>query len=209
MDNYTVESLSELLKNMGYNVSPRTIKYYAYEKNMLSNLKPGKKSFTKTELDDIIKIQKLKNCTSLKLDEIKEIIKDKNIQEVNDYIAGRYYKSCFDEKSAISNTMFSVANDNSMSFNSSLSCKDSNENFIKRSFSGDNQAFHGGYIGDKIVNPLDQYNINNKMPVINSCENKESVSKRTIKVTDDITLTITENIDTKKLKEIINFIKNL
>lgn len=207
METYTVEGLSKLLKDLGYDVSTRTIKYYAYEKNMFPNLKAGKKSFTKAELDDIIKIQKLKNCTSLKLDEIKDLIKEKSIVEIDDYITSRYYKAYFNKKNfgqkpSLNMTIF---NDKSISFSNNLNI----ENNIRNSFLENNQVQYNSFNCVDTLNVNLENKTNNTMSSIKTNDIDKSNNKRTIKVTEDITLMVNENINTEKLKEIVNFIKNL
>lgn len=192
METYTVEELSKQLKDMGYDVSSRTIKYYAYEKNMLQNLKAGKKSFTKDELDDIVKIQKLKNCTSMKLDQIREFIKNKDVCDIDNYIANQYCNTIFKSSSSVdSNHYYTGTLNNSMNM-TSLS---NNYNW------SDTKANSRG---------IQAYCKSTEKEVsVKNNANDSNKTKRSIQVTDDILITVTKNVDNEKLKQIVKFIKSL
>ena len=209
MNRYTASKLSNTLQNLGYSVSVRKIQYYAYEKNMFPHLKAGKEAFSDRELEDVIKIQKLQKCTSLKLDEIKEIIKDKSIDDIDKYITGTYYSTFIPNLDSIDSCKRNL-NSQSNYLNA----------FQANSFSSSNNGVClSDYNNKSNLNSLDKYGLTNNVSKysLEACANNTSIKEekiqntenRVISVNKDITLTVSSNIDNEKLKKIINFINQL
>lgn len=65
MKKYTAKSLSKALREIGYDISARTINYYAYDKNMFSNLQQGKE--VKENKDIVEYVLELINTKSMLL----------------------------------------------------------------------------------------------------------------------------------------------
>lgn len=212
MGTYTVEELSKQLKDMGYNVSPRTIKYYAYEKNMLQNLKAGKKSFTESELYDIIKIQKLKNCTPMKLDEIREFIKDNDVLDVDNYIVKQYSTTISKSSSDSMSSANSYVNSFNNAINMAMMSSDCNWNNMTSNYAMPLENSYGSNSIEYLNYDLGMMsccNFSNKELSIENEDDCHKKEKRSIQVTDDILLTVTKDVDNEKLKKIVNFIKDL
>lgn len=211
METYTVEELSKQLKDMGYDVSSRTIKYYAYEKNMLQNLKAGKKSFTKDELDDIIKIQKLKNCTSMKLDEIREFIKNKDVFDIDNYIANQYCTTILKSSSSM-NSKKSYADSLNNGINMAMLSSDCSWNNMTTNYAMPLGNSYRGCSIEKLnydLGAISCYSSSNEKLSIKNESDYHKKEKRSIQVTDDILLTVTKDVNNEKLKKIVNFIKDL
>lgn len=77
---YSAREVINKLNNKGYDIELRKLNYYVSEKKMIE-LNKGKNAYTNENIDDIEKILILKK-TNLKLDEIKDIIKDNSLEEI-------------------------------------------------------------------------------------------------------------------------------
>lgn len=88
MNRYTAKEAALKIKERGYDISDRTINYYAFEKKMFS-VEPGKNCFTELEIDKIESILLLKQNAGMSLDEIKSKINEPNfnLQDIVEYCA--------------------------------------------------------------------------------------------------------------------------
>lgn len=81
---YTAKEVAQNLQSEGYtDVTARTVNYYAFEKKMFDVSLTGKNCFTEKEIEKIKAIKKLQKTTNFTLEQIKEII---NKYDYNDIV---------------------------------------------------------------------------------------------------------------------------
>lgn len=73
-EGHSAEEVAGILRSAGYEVTRRTVNYYAFEKKMFQPKGTGKKIFTREDIDRMQAILYLRERSSLTLDEIKKII---------------------------------------------------------------------------------------------------------------------------------------
>ena len=188
--NYTAEEIVKKLKEEeNYAISVRTLNFYAYDKKMFPNLSKGKSCFSDNELELLKRIKYLKENTSLTLDEIKECIADDKKYEtqveaaVTKALDGSEMLCLFEGKSFKRQMMPSCCSDtlSSTSFNTVSTTNTSFLNSVSTSsFCMENDA----------------------------TASQQSSNTQTIRVNEDITLTVSSNMPTERLREIIKFINN-
>ncbi len=80
---YTAEEAAQVLQAEGDSeISKRTVNYYAFEKGMFEVSETGKRCFTEADLDKIRAIRLLREHTSLTLEQIKTVIRDRSLDEI-------------------------------------------------------------------------------------------------------------------------------
>ena len=91
---YTAKEVSEILSKEGfYDITPRTVNYYAFEKKMFEPIQTGKKCFSEREIEKIKSIKTLQESTNFTLDQIKEIINKYSYDEILSRITPVSYKT--------------------------------------------------------------------------------------------------------------------
>jgi len=159
---YTAKEVSEILSKEGfYDITPRTVNYYAFEKKMFEPIQTGKKCFSEREIEKIKSIKTLQESTNFTLDQIKEIINKYSYDEILSRITPVSYKT-LDE--------FGSGEYRVSSF---CSLKQSSSN------------------------------------IPHTEENTPESGQIMLKVNDDIILTVSDNVDTETLAEIIKSIKGI
>lgn len=159
---YTAKEVSEILSKEGfYDITPRTVNYYAFEKKMFEPIQTGKKCFSESEIEKIKSIKTLQESTNFTLDQIKEIINKYSYDEILSRITPVSYKT-LDE--------FDSGEYRVSSF---CSLKQSRSN------------------------------------IPHTEENTPESGQIMLKVNDDIILTVSDNVDTETLAEIIKSIKGI
>ncbi len=71
---FTAEDVARIMQSAGYNVTKRTINYYAFDKKMFKPTGSGKKAFTANDMDKIQAILLLREKENLNLKEISRIV---------------------------------------------------------------------------------------------------------------------------------------
>lgn len=82
LNRYTAEEVSNILKSAGFDITKRTVNYYAFEKKMFEIKRVGKKIFTNLEVDKILAILLLRERSDMNLDEIKKVINSYDLEEI-------------------------------------------------------------------------------------------------------------------------------
>lgn len=79
---YSAEEVAKILQSEGYDISKRTVNYYAFDKKLFEVKETGKNCFTDEELDKIRGIRILREYTNFTLNQIKEIINQYPLPEI-------------------------------------------------------------------------------------------------------------------------------
>lgn len=91
-ERYSAAEVAKLLSSSGLKITRRTINYYAFEKKMFELPISGKKIFTNKEIDKIQAIVFLQKSTDFTLDQIKSIINESSLDEIQKKHAGSFWK---------------------------------------------------------------------------------------------------------------------
>lgn len=89
-NHYSAEDVANILRSEGFSdINKRTVNYYAFDKKMFDIQGTGKKCFTDRELDKIRAIRLLREHTNLTLDQIKQIINTRSLEEIKQFCINR------------------------------------------------------------------------------------------------------------------------
>ena len=215
---YTAEEMvNKLHKEENVLISVRTLNYYAYDKKMFPNLKKGKSAYTDEEYEILKRIVYLKNKTAMSLDEIKSCVSNDTCYnaQVNSVLSDSFAET---ERNSSINPQMKQSIDNTLfanSFSTALTDADVNSNFdntvcYSNSASVSNfQAYDSCYTGS-IPSNINKVNSQNFISSQRSVSNKtpSTVGETTVKINNDVTITVSSNISKEKLIEIINFINS-
>ncbi len=179
---YSAEEAAKILKSEGYDISKRTVNYYAFDKKLFEVKETGKNCFTDEELDKIRGIRILQEYTNYTLNQIKEIINRYTLSEITKMCEGRLQ---------------------SISYNYG-------GNYITESIcrtdSRTSSAGTPNPVQGHSITPLHKNAVVSLPRPIEEPDSKISSGTRTIKINDDITLIVSSAYDSEKLKKLIDFI---
>lgn len=175
---YSAKEVAELLRKEGLtDITSRTINYYAFDKKMFNINSVGKKCFTNIEIDKIKGIKKLQELTKFTLEQIKEIINKYSYEEIESRFSQISYKTVEDFKST-----YSVKSMAPRVFSNNINLNSSSN------------ECNSSYYANSDIN-IEEINL------------KSNNLQRNLRINEDITLTISNNIDNEKLQKIVKNIQ--
>lgn len=157
---YSAQDIAGILQGEGYDISKRTVNYYAFDKEMFKLKETGKNSFTEEELEKIKAIKLLQEYTAYTLEQIKEIINKHSLGEIRNLCASR----------ATSLSSLPIK-----SFSAQRMASSQTSNYPKGAFIKGNEMLNG--------------------------------RNKTIKITENVTVNISDNYTKKQLEKLIDFIE--
>lgn len=190
---YSAEEVARLLTAEGYEITKRTVNYYAFEKNMFETL-TGKKSFSVEQLDKLKGIMILKRYTTYTLGQIKKIIETYDLAEIK----SRFIKEIneLDENLSLSY------------FINSMSYPLSNERALLGNLDNLGLAQQDSLINSCVSEQtMDNRIVAQKLKGLNKIRNEDT--QKVLKVTNDISLLLSQDVDKSKVKRILDFIKEI
>ncbi|QUH21910.1 hypothetical protein [Alkaliphilus sp. B6464] len=179
---YSAKEIADIISSSGeFDISTRTVNYYAFDKKLFKLDNTGKNVFTDVEIKKIKGILILKKYTNFTLKQVKDIINQFSLEEIEERFKGiNIYENTTDFYQ--SNTSSYVAK--KIHFNNT-------DDIIKQ-----NKSVERSFLA---ASSTEDYS--NKM--------KNNNTKITIKINKDITLVVSNDIDSNKLTKIIEIINIL
>jgi len=181
---YTAKEVAKKLRDEGYlDVTSRMVNYYAFEKKMFDVSLTGKKCFTEKEIEKIKGIKRLQKTTNFTLEQIKEIINKYNFKDIMVRISPIVYQNVEDfyqSPGYIQSLASSSAKTDNYLQCSRNSC-----------LNADNQLTQN--IITNTITDMKEINI----------------GQRTIKVNQDVNLTVSNQVNTDTLIEIVKCIQQI
>ncbi len=174
---YSAEEVAKILQSEGYDISKRTVNYYAFDKKLFEVKETGKNCFTDEELYKIRGIRILREYTNFTLYQIKEIINQYTLPEIMRMCEGR-----------LQSVSYSYGGD----YITASACS-----------AGSHGSFIAGTPNPAPVHSTTGFSESIVIPLPCPVEKPNS---RTIKVNDNITLIVSSAYDSEKLKKLIDFI---
>lgn len=182
---YSAKEIAELLNKDGFmDVTSRTVNYYAFDKKMFEITSSGKKCFSEIELKKIKGIKKLQEATNFTLEQIKEVINKYSYEEIEARFSPVSYRNVGEFESTYS----SIDTDTPNLINSN------------RSTNFSSLIGHQPQIKTKSFTEAVSNSVNIE---------QQNTLQRNLRINEDITLTISDNINTEKLQEIVKNIQEI
>ena len=185
---YTAQEVAEILRREGDSkITTRTVNYYAFEKNMFEVSGKGKGTFSAEDIEKIRAIRILQCCTNYTLAQIKEVIKTQRVGEILQTYATAAQLYAHSQQSP---------SQTQLTWNSSVG---------NVSTAGSTGCPYPPTSLDTLGVPVAAVrNFPQSAPT-----DYTNSSLRTIKINQDVTLTVSENITKAQLAKIIEFINKL
>jgi len=183
---YTAKEVAQKLQNEGYSdITARTVNYYAFEKKMFEVSLTGKSCFTEREIEKIKAIKILQKTTNFTLEQIKEIINKYDYEDIVERTSPIVYQKVEDFYQS-PGYIQSLVTSNMQSSSISNCFQNSQSNC---------------------------FNVNSQSsPTVTSVATdmlRTDGGQRTIKVNQDITLTVSNQVDTNTLTQIVKSIQEI
>lgn len=183
---YTAKEVAQKLQNEGYSdVTARTVNYYAFEKKMFEVSLTGKSCFTEKEIEKIKAIKILQQTTNFTLEQIREIINKYDYEDIVKRTSPIVYQKVEDFYQ-------------SPGYMQSLVTANTLGSSVSNSF----QNFQSSCL-----------NINCQSSQTTACVTTDILrtdgGQRAIRVNQDITLIVSNRVDTDTLTQIVRSIQEI
>jgi DNA-binding transcriptional MerR regulator len=183
---YTAKEVAQKLQKEGYSdVTARTVNYYAFEKKMFEVSLTGKNCFTEKEIEKIKAIKKLQQTTNFTLEQIKEIINRYDYEDIVERTSPIVYQKVEDFYQSLGYMKSLITS--SIQSSSMSNCF---QNFQSSCFSANCQSSQT--VTSAAVDVL-----------------RIDGGQRTIRINQDITLTVSNQIDIDTLAQIVKSIQKI
>lgn len=185
---YTAEEVSQILQKEGFDITKRTVNYYAFEKNMFELSNTGKSCFTDVEIEKIKAIDLLREYTKFTLAQIKQIINTKSYEEIK--------KLCVERVAKIDPQHYSYITLNAVS--NQLMNGTGNANYRNEDSSG-----NGVYMGS-----LTSSGSSSAIPSLCTLSTSKAVANlRRVEVDEDFTLLVSNRVKENTVKQVVDYIE--